>query len=105
VNSQTKAPTDAMALADWITNEQNQLKRFQSRHYGPSNIVAAANPDVQANLALAALALQGQFAVSQKDVTGSYWAPAGAFGATLVALDYSKSIKDMLDEMVKQITA
>lgn len=103
VNSQTKAPVEAMNLAEWLTNEQNQILRFETRAMGPSNIKAANSSAVQENTALAALAEQNQFASSQKDVLGSFWAPAEAFGTAMEAKDYSKSIKEQLDAMVAQI--
>ncbi len=104
VNTMTQYPEDAMALAEWLTNEENQLKRFEMRAMGPSNINVAASEAVQANEALAALALQAQYAVSQKDVLGNYWSPAEAFGTTMEAKDYAKDVKTLLDEMVAQIT-
>lgn len=103
INSQTKFPVDAMDLGEWLTNEQNQITRFETRAMGPSNIKAAASDKVKANIALAALAEQNQHATSQKDVLGSYWSPAEAFGTAMEAKDYSKSIKEMLDIMVSQI--
>lgn len=105
ISSQTKAPVDAMMLAEWLTNEENQILRFKTRQMGPSNIKAANSEEVKANVALAALAAQNQFAVSQKEVLGNYWSPAEAFGTAMEAKDYSKSIKDMLDAMVAQIIA
>lgn len=106
VNSQTKPEFTvfAMDLADWLTNEANQVKRFETRGYGPSNTNAAASDAVQANVALAALSLQSQFAVSQNDVLGQYWAPAEALGTTLEAKDYSTPLQSLLDTMVTQIT-
>ena len=56
-------------------------------------------------LTMAALALQANYAVSQKEVMGNYWSPAEAFGATMEAKDYSKDIQTLLDEMVASITA
>ncbi|MGI6124782.1 MAG: extracellular solute-binding protein [Acetivibrionales bacterium] len=103
VSSQTKFPVDAMDLAEWLTNEQNQITRFKTREIGPSNIKAAASSEVKANIALAALAEQNQYATSQKDVLGTYWSPAEAFGTAMEAKDYSKPIKEMLDIMVSQI--
>ncbi|NLV84526.1 MAG: extracellular solute-binding protein [Spirochaetales bacterium] len=103
VNKLTKYPVDALSLAAWLTNEQNQLKRFQVRGLGPSNTNVAKSPDVLAAPELAALAQQSAYAVSQNDVLGNYWAPAEAFGALMEAKDYSKSIKDQLDAMVAQI--
>ena len=105
VNSQTKFPVEAMDLADWLTNEANQVKRFETRAFGPSNVKAAASEKVQANIALAALSLQSQFAVSQNEVLGTYWGPAEAFGTTMEAKDYSTDMQTLLDTMVAQITA
>lgn len=105
VNKGTANPIDAMDLAEWLTNEQSQAKRFEKRALGPSNLAVAASEAVQANVALGALAAQNEFATSQKDVLGSYWGPAEAFGAEMEAKNYSKSIQQQLDDMVKQITA
>jgi arabinogalactan oligomer/maltooligosaccharide transport system substrate-binding protein len=104
VNTMTEYPEEAMALADWLTNEENQLKRFKMRSIGPSNIKVMENEEVKADIALSALAEQSKFAVSQKDVLGNYWAPAEAFGTTMEAKDYSKDIQTLLDEMVAGIT-
>ncbi|MBP3398636.1 MAG: extracellular solute-binding protein [Erysipelotrichaceae bacterium] len=105
VNSQTKFPVEAMDLADWLTNEANQVKRFETRALGPSNVNAAASEAVKSNVALAALSLQSQFAVSQNDVLGAYWTPSEAFGTTMEAKDYSTDLQTLLDTMVAQITA
>lgn len=105
VNSQTKSPVDAMDLAEWLTNEENQAIRFKQRAMGPSNVKVASSEDVKANIPLAALAEQSKYATSQKDVLGSYWTPAEAFGTAMEAKDYSKPIKAQLDAMVQQIQA
>jgi len=105
VNSQTDFPVEAMDLADWLTNEANQIKRFETRALGPSNINAGSSDAVKANVALNALAQQSQYAVSQNEVLGAYWTPAQAFAETLEAKDYSKDLQTMLDTMVEQITA
>ena len=103
INSHTQWPVEAMKLGEWLTNEVNQITRFKVRAMGPSNIKAAASDEVKANIALAALAQQNQYATSQKDVLGSYWLPAEAFGTAMEAKDYSKTIKEQLDAMVAQI--
>lgn len=105
VNALTEYPEQAMALAEWITNEANQLKRFETRAMGPSNIKVAESAAVQENVALAALAAQAQYASSQKEVLNNYWGPAEAFGTTMEAKDYAKDVKTLLDEMVAAITA
>ena len=94
----------AMDFADFLTNEQSQLARFSARAMGPSNEKAGANPAVQANIALAALAAQNVFATSQNFVLGEYWTPAGALGAALVN-HTSNDVQWLLDNMVSQIQA
>ena len=92
----------AMDFADFLTNEENQLIRFNLRAMGPSNTNAASNPAVLENIALAALAAQAAYATSQNDVLGNYWAPAGAFGTAMVNQD-STDLQTLLDNMVAQI--
>ena len=103
VNSLTQSPAVAQALADFITNEQSQAKRYAARELGPTNIKVADSAEVNANIALAALAAQSEFAVSQNDVQGSYWAPAEALGTDLENKDYSVELQKRLDDMVTQI--
>ncbi len=104
VNSRTKHPKEAMKLAEYLTNEQNQLLRFETRAMGPSNINAAANEKVKQNVALAALAEQNAFGVSQANVLNTTWDPLEAFGTAMETRDYSKTVKQYLDIMVSQIT-
>jgi len=92
----------AFALADFLSNEESQLLRFEERKMGPSNINAASNPAVQANIALAALAAQNVYATSQNDVLGGYWTPAGAFGTAMVN-QTTEDLQSLLDNMVAQI--
>ena len=104
VNTQTEWPVEAMMLAEYITNEEAQVKRFAAREMGPSNLNAAASDAVKANIALAALSSQSAYGTSQKNVLGTYWTPAEAFGLEME----NKSTADMqrlLDAMVAQITA
>ncbi len=105
VNTMTQYPEEAMDLAAWLTNEENQLKRFEVRGLGPANVNVAASTAVQDNIALAALAAQAPYASSQAAGLDNYWAPAEAFGTTMEAKDYTKDVKTLLDEMVTAITA
>lgn len=102
VNTQTAYPVEAMMLAEFLTNEDAQKLRFEMREIGPSNNNVAASEEVQANVALAALAEQSQYGVSQKYVLGDFWTPAEAFGLAME----NKSTDDMqtlLDSMVSQV--
>ena len=102
VNSLTEFPEEAMALAEFLTNEANQVKRFEVRGLGPANKNAASNAAVLANVALSALAKQAPYAMSQNSVAGTYWGPAEAFGLALENKDYTMSIQEMLDALVAQ---
>lgn len=103
VNTQSAHPVEAMELAEYLTNEQSQLRRFEVLGYGPSNINAAASEAVASDPALKALAAQSEFAISQH-VLGAYWTPAEAFGAELEAHS-TADLQTMLDQLVEQATA
>ncbi len=105
VNSATKHPKEAMQLAEYLTNEKNQLIRFEKRAMGPSNKKAAEDEKVKANVALSALSMQNQYGVTQGNVLNTSWKPIEAFGTAMETKDYSKTVKQYLDTMVSQITA
>ena len=105
VNSATKQPLEAMKLAEWITNEQNQLLRFEKRVAGPSNTKAAQSNEVHSNVALTALAAQNEFGVTQREIKSTVWSPLEAFGTAMENKDYSKSVSELLKSMVRDITA
>ena len=102
VNRQTSNPQEAMDLAAWLTNYDNQMKRFEARGIGPSNSKAASSAEVQASPELAALAAQSAYAVAQNDVPDNFWNPTEAFGQHMVAGDKT-DMKTLLDEMVDKI--
>jgi len=43
VNTQSAYPVEAMNLAEFLTSEESQLRRFEARGYGPSNINSLAS--------------------------------------------------------------
>lgn len=102
VNTRTAHPEQALALAEFLSNEASQARRFELRKLGPSNLKVADSAAVKEDIALAALQAQVEFGVSQKDVIGSYWDPAAAFGSEMVD-GSTQDIKALLDEMVSQI--
>ena len=103
VNTQTAHPVEAMMLAEFLTNEEAQQLRFEMREIGPSNSNVAASEEVQANIALAALAEQRQYGVSQKYVLGNFWTPSEAFGLAMENQS-TDDMQSLLDSMVAQIT-
>ena len=68
-------------LAQFLTNGENQLKRYNQFQWGPSNLEAQANEAVQANISLAALAKQNAVGVPQGQIHGAWWDIAKILGA------------------------
>ncbi|AMC92718.1 hypothetical protein AOC36_01555 [Erysipelothrix larvae] len=103
VKTSTEFPEEAMKLAEFLSNEESQIIRFEERATGPSNLKAAASEAVQANVALSALAAQAPYSSSQMDVIDTFWGPAEAFG-TEIENGSTRPMQELLDEMVAQIT-
>ena len=104
VNAGTRYPEDAVKLAAWLTNEENQLKRLRERSMAPANKKAAEDPAVMENPALAALSEQMPYAVSQNNVPASYWVAAEGFGTDLVAGNVpDEALQGKLDVMTETV--
>ena len=105
VNSHSANPGWSMILAEYLTNEENQIARFNARSLGPANAKAAASSEVQSNPAIAALAKQADFAAPQR-VGGNYWEPANTLGLTLISGNPDGTdLQTLLDNAVEGITA
>ncbi len=106
VNSTSDETYWAMKLAEWFTNEDNQILRFEERGLGPSNVNAAASESVMSNPAIAALAQQSAYATVQ-NVGGNYWAPTETFGNNIVdgTLTLTSDLQAALETMVAGIEA
>lgn len=95
----------AMLLADYITNEENQITSFTERGNGPSNINAASAPAVQENTAIAAFAYQQQWAAVQT-VGANFWTATESFGQTLQdGNPDGVDLQTLLDDLVAAATA
>lgn len=95
----------ALKLADWVTNEQNQILRFEERNQGPSNIKAAASDKVGKVPAIQAVIAQSEYGVLQR-VGNNYWDPFVDFGENLAAGNPSgKEPQELIDTLVEGITA
>ena len=83
VKPQTDAKKGAVLslLAQYLTNEQCQLERYNQYQWGPSNKNAQASESVQSNISLAALAKQGEYGIPQGQIHGSWWDIAKVLGA------------------------
>jgi arabinogalactan oligomer/maltooligosaccharide transport system substrate-binding protein len=112
VNKVTKHPTQAMRFADFMTNEESQTTRFNNRGIGPSNINVAASEAVKSSPALAALAKQSQYSISQSAALNTkansvFWDAAGGLGNHIKAQDLADeaALKSALDDIVDTIVA
>lgn len=109
VNAETKAPLDAMALAEWLTNEDNQKVRFEERSFAPTNKNLASNTELlNSNIAVGALTQQAQYATVQTSISqvSNYWTPAQSFGEEVMNGGCTKdNLQERLDAMVEGILA
>ena len=112
VNGYSKNVGEAHKLAQWLTNEQNQIKRFETRGFGPSNKAAAANEAIKNDAVLSAVLAQAQFSRAQTSVPGNYWTPMGSLitpfiehkeAGDLLTFYTDAELQKLLDALVQQI--
>ena len=105
VNAYSEHLDWALKFADWITNEENQVLRFERRNQGPSNINAASSDAVKQVPAIQAVMEQAQYGVLQR-VGNNYWTPSSEFGLKMAAGNpEGKELQEILDTLVAGITA
>lgn len=61
VNAYSSDVKWAMKLAEWITNQDNQTRRFAERGQGPSNIKASQSGDIEKSPAIQAVIAQSEY--------------------------------------------
>jgi len=107
VKANTKYPLEAMALANWLTNEENQLKRFKDRGGVPVATALASSEEVTSDPAVKALLAQLNYAYAMPSIPqmGKFWDATKAFvqetfDGTITEADYQSK----LDTLVATIT-
>lgn len=107
VKPQNDAATAAVLslLAQYLTNEECQLERYNQFQWGPSNKAAQASEAVQANTSLAALAAQNEYGQPQGQIHGSWWDIAKLLGADAKAATSEDDLKTALEEYDAAIAA
>lgn len=80
VNSQSKFPYTAQALAYYLSNEECQMERAEALEWGPSNINVANSDYVKNNESMSAILAQAEFSVPQTIIVGTFWDPCAALG-------------------------
>lgn len=109
VNGYSQNKGEAHKLAQWLTNEQNQLKRFQTRGFGPTNKNVAQLDEVKNDAIIAAVLEQAQYNRAQKGVPGNYWTPMGSLITPLVTAKADgtvitdQQLQEYLDALCQQI--
>lgn len=105
INPHSENSTWAMKLAECLSDETMQIKRFETTGECPSNVNAASSESVQSSPALAALSEQSKYAYVQR-VTDAFWHPAYVFGITIAGGNPDdQDLQTLLDNTVNEITA
>ena len=102
VNGFSQNKAEAHKLAQWLTNEQNQLIRFQTRGFGPSNKVVAASEAVQSDPVISAVVEQAQYSRAQKSVPSQYWTPMGALVTPFIDMKEDNTLADITDATLQE---
>ena len=109
VNGYSKNKGEATKLAAYLTNEQNQLKRFKDRGFAPTNKKAAATTEVMNDPVISVVLEQAAYNRSQKNVPSTFWTPmASLITPLLTAKAEGKTVTDeqlmgYLEALCKQI--
>ena len=104
VNPYSKFVGWSMLLAEYLTNYDSQVIRYEKRGLGPANIEAAYSDIVQADPAISALAEQAEFAIPER-VGVNFWEPSKKLGDILANGGNGESLQELLDATVEEITA
>ena len=92
-------------LARYLTNEENQLERFEAFNWGPSNLDAQKDEAVLADEGLTALAAQSAYATPQGVIDGSWWDIAKLLGVASREATSENDLQQALDDYDAKIEA
>lgn len=104
VNAMSQQVGWATVLAEFLTNEEAQVIRFDARQLAPTNIKASSADAVTSNAMVAASIAQDAACGVIQDVGGNYWSPTQTFGEIIaqnqLSIDDTDAIQEALDNMV-----
>ena len=107
VNGYSQNKSEALKLAQWLTNEQNQLLRFQTRGFGPTNKAIKASAEVQNDKVISVVLKQSEYFRTQKGVPGAYWTPMASLTKQFADVDpmtvSDADLQALLDSLCAQI--
>ena len=105
VNNYSKNKTLAMDFAEFYTNRENQIKRFEKRGVVPTDEMARADERVKTDVCAKAITEQLAHSKTQKDVPSTLWVPMEGLGTAMVtgAQNGSFNLKEQLNACVAAI--
>lgn len=109
VNGYSQNKGEATKLAAYLTNEQNQLKRFKDRGFAPTNKKTASTAEVMNDPVISVVLEQSAYNRSQKDVPSTFWTPMASLITPLVTAKAEgktvtdEQMKGYLEALCKQI--
>ena len=92
-------------LAEYLTDEDRQMERFNELSWGPSNLNAQKSDAVQANPGLAALLKQNEYSRPQGQIHGAWWDIAKVIGDDVKAATDDAGLQAALDNYYNKIAA
>lgn len=107
VNPFSKNAGWAVILAEFLTNEESQVTRFEQREIPPTNIKAASSDAVKSNKGVVGLVDAASVGIVQL-VGGNYWDPTASFGEQIAQGTIGSddaAIQSALDLLVQGATA
>ena len=107
VNGYSQNKAEALKLAQWLTNEQNQLIRFQVRGFGPTNKLVKESKEVKNDKVISVVLKQAEYFRTQKGVPGAYWTPMASLTKQFVDVDpmslSDADLQALLDSLCSQV--
>ena len=85
-----------LAVAQFLSNEETQLARYEAVSWGPSNTAAQQSDVVQADEALSALRDQLAVSIPQGQYPGDYWTLATSLGDSIISGEYDNASDEEL---------
>lgn len=105
VNSHSKFPAAAQALALYLSDEKCQKDRAEQLGWGPTNLKVRESDAVKKNPFVKAITEQSKNSCKMVDVSASFWEPMGNLGNKLISDSTNPNdqnyFKKLLQETIK----
>ena len=104
VKNQTKYHATAQALAFYMTNEENQVRRAESLGWTPANIKAQESDAVKASPHMSVFLEQQKNSVAQTAIAATFWTPIDALGKYITEAKNDRSTEAIKKQVQACIT-